>query len=168
MTNKCYGEFLCANCGRVIKQSFTIPDDITTADELQKFYDHLGVECKCGMTVQQYIPVQMRTALLTLASKGYKVSLINTGTLAIILNEKLDVDKLPELPYEFTYDTTEAEGDIIMNARMAANDYEGLDKDQYIKEAIENLTDWCRELPTIKDGEYIDLTKEVSEDDISE
>ena len=106
MKNKCFGEFLCANCGRVIKQSFTVPP-IETSKELEKFYDNLGVECECGMFVQQYIPVQMRTALLTLASKGYRVSLINTGTLAIILNEKLDLESLPELPFEFSYDTTE-------------------------------------------------------------
>ena len=167
MKNKCFGEFLCANCGRVIKQSFTVPR-IETSEELEKFYDNLGVECECGMFVQQYIPVQMRTALLTLASKGYRVSLINTGTLAIILNEKLDLESLPELPFEFSYDTTEKDVDIIMNARMAADDFEGLDKDQYIKEAIENLTDWCRTLPVIKDGEYIDLTKEESNDGISE
>ena len=167
MKNKCFGEFLCANCGRVIKQSFTVPP-IETSKELEKFYDSLGVECECGMFVQQYIPVQMRTALLTLASKGYRVSLINTGTLAIILNEKLDLKSLPELPFEFSYDTTEKDVDIIMNARMAADDFEGLDKDQYIKEAIENLTDWCRALPVIKDGEYIDLTKEESNDGISE
>ena len=110
----------------------------------------------------------MRTALLTLASKGYRVSLINTGTLAIILNEKLDLKSLPELPFEFSYDTTEKDVDIIMNARMAADNFEGLDKDQYIKEAIENLTDWCRALPVIKDGEYIDLTKEESNNGISE
>lgn len=167
MNNKCFGEFLCANCGRVIKQSFTVPP-IETSEELEKFYDNLGVECECGMFVQQYIPVQMRTALLTLASKGYRVSLINTGTLAIILNEKLDLESLPELPFEFSYDTTEKDVDIIMNARMAADDFEGLDKDQYIKEAVENLTDWCRALPVIKDGEYIDLTKEESNDGISE
>lgn len=160
---KCFGEFICANCGRVIKKSFEVPQ-VESAEELNKFYDSLGVQCECGLFVQQYIPVEMRSALLSLASKGYKVSLINTGTLAIILNEKLDLSQLPELPYEFTYDTTEPEGDIIMNARMAAQDFEGLDEEQYIKEAIENLTDWCRDLPLIKHGEYIDLTKEEEEE----
>ena len=61
----------------------------------------------------------------------------------------------------------EPEGDIMMNARIAAMDFEGLDEKEYYKQAIENFTDWCRQLPTISDGEYIDLTKEDVSNDIS-
>ena len=168
--DKCYGEFLCANCGRVIKKSFTIPQ-VETAEELEKFYDSLGVQCDCGLFVQQYIPVVMRDALLALAAKGYKISLINTRTVGIVFNHKLTEDELnalPELPYEFSYDMTEPEGDIMMNARIAAMDFEGLDEEEYYKQAIENFTDWCRQLPAISDGEYIDLTKEEEYNDISE
>ena len=158
MKGKCFGEFVCSSCGRVTKQKFAFSDESQI--------NNLGITCGCGKYVETFIPVSMREPILCLAQKGYKMKMFNESTLGIVLAHKLDVSKLPELPYEFSYDATEEDVDIIMNARMANNDYEGIDKDKYIADSIWNLLDFCRALPTLSDGEYIVNEEEIDLDTV--
>ena len=158
MKGKCFGEFVCSSCGRVTKQKFAFSDESQI--------NNLGITCGCGKYVETFIPVSMREPILCLAQKGYKMKMFNEPTLGIVLAHKLDISKLPELPYEFSYDTTEEDVDIIMNARMANNDYEGIDKEEYIANSILNLLDFCRLLPTLSDGEYIENEEEIDLDTV--
>lgn len=155
---RCYGEFLCSKCGRITKEKF----EIDTTDDIDQLY----IECHCGKHVEQFIPTSMRDIILSLASKGYKMKMIMPATLGIVFNHRVDINdkKYPQLPYEFSYDMTEEEGDIICNQRMQYEDYEGLDKDAYIKEATQNLQDWADNMPFIEHGVYEDRTKEDKND----
>lgn len=162
---KVYGEFLCSKCGTITFQQFYVDN--------KENIPQLHITCECGAEVEQYIPLSMRSIIISLAKKGYKIRMINEPTLGIVLNHKLNIEdkSFPKLPYEFTYNTTEPEGDIICNERMQVGDFEGLNKDTYIKEAIENLLDWTTQLPTIDNGKYvkkkeiISLIKEEDTDD---
>lgn len=163
---KVYGEFICSNCGTITFQQFLI-NDINNIPPLH-------IICECGKRVEQYIPSSMRKIIMSLARKGYKIRMINEPTLGIVLNHKLNIEdkSFPKLPYEFTYNTTEPEGDIIANQRIQVGDFEGLNKEIYIKEAIENLLDWTTQLPTVDTGKYIKndniislIDKEVSNND---
>lgn len=155
---KCYGEFICSNCGAITKKSF----DINSEEDIENLFSI----CICGKEVRRYIPTSIRSAILCLAQKGYKIRMIYEDTMGIAFVPKQDIHdvKFPkDLPYEFSYDTTEEEADIIVNARLAERDFEGIDEKQYRKEAAQNLFDWVSKLPVIDNNTlYIDRTKEKS------
>ena len=49
-------------------------------------------------------------------------------------------------------DRTEDIGDIILNERLKADDFDGLDKDEYIKEALDNLLKWVQNLDIVNNN----------------
>lgn len=149
---KCFGEFICSNCGKVTKKKFIL----NSPEQIKDLY----VDCTCGKHVEQYIPSSLREAILCLAAKGYKIFMTNEKTIGIVFNGRLPEIPIESLPYEFTLNTTEEEGDILLNERCQYEDFEGVDEDEYRKQAIENLIDFCRTLPTIGDGEYVVIDEE--------
>ena len=140
---KCYGDFVCSRCATIAHKSFEIekPEDASG----------LGITCPhCGKeNVQVVIPSCMKDIIKNMTFKGYKILAINAKTLCIVISGRYENVELHNIPSEFVLDCTEPEGDIIINGRLQADDFEGLDKDEYIKEAIDNIYNWVRKLPEV-------------------
>lgn len=156
-----YGDFLCYRCGTLTKSKILLDKK-----DVDAMIPHLGVICPtCGQKVMQYIPDEMKNGLYSLAYKGYHISNINTKTVGVIFNHLPEDDRFMNaiksipLPYEFVLDASGDGGVSIANERICYQDFEGLDKDKYYKEAIENFTDWATSLPMLNGAWLVDLTK---------
>ena len=149
---KCYADYVCSKCCTMTHVIFEYE---TTRDALL----HTITCPHCGRKgVQTSAPTNMKAIIKILLNKGYHVFNIYEKTLCIVVADRFECDP-STLPNEFILDKTEDIGDIIVNGRLKADDFEGIDKEQYVKESIINLMNWVRELPTIGEGRYIDLTE---------
>ena len=155
---KCYGDFVCSECATIAHKSFEIekPED---ASGLSITCPHCGKE-----NVQVVIPSNMIDIIKLMTIKGYKILVINGKTLCIVIKGRYKGIELEDLPHEFILDCTESDGDIIINGRLRADDFEGIDKEQYIKDAVDNLLNWVRKLPEVGEGRYINMDEVKSDD----
>lgn len=158
MSEKCYANYVCSECATMINDTF----EYNTIKEALKH----SITCPiCGRKgVQTTAPDSMKHIVLLLLQKGYYVFNIYENTLCIVIKGRFE--KINNIPNEFTLDRTENIGDIILNERMKANDFEGLDKDEYIKKAIDNLYAWVQTLDTVNDNPnaYVVIDETAKED----
>lgn len=142
--NKCYANFVCSDCATMIKDTFyynTIKEALTHS-----------ITCPvCGKKgVQTSAPDSMKDVVLGLLVKGYHVAVINESTLCIVIKGRFESPNIEkDLPYEFTLDRTESMGDIIINERLKADDFENMNKDDYIVSAIDSLMRWIGTLDDV-------------------
>ena len=156
MSEKCYANFVCSDCATMIYDMFEYTD-------IHEAINH-SITCPiCGRkNVETTAPDSMKDIILLLLQKGYHVFNIYEKTLCIVIKGRFE--NIGKLPDEFTLDRTEDIGDIIVNDRMRANDFEGIDKEQYIKDAVDNLLNWVRKLPEVGEGRYINMDEVESDD----
>ena len=150
---KYYGDYVCSKCAPIAHHSFEAANE-------KEAINHTITCPTCGREgIQTVIPSDMKAIVKQLIFKGYHVFNIYPKTLGIVIADRFQGDCLEELPHEFILDCTEEIGDIIVNARMQNDDYEGIEggEEQYRRDSIINLLNWVRKLPEIGKGKYIDL-----------
>ena len=149
---KCYGYFVCSKCCTISHKSFEI--------EKEEDVKELSITCPtCGKEVETTIPSDMMVIIRSMANKGYHITNIIPHTLGISFYPKVENLTAEMIPEEFAYDTTEPDQDIIVNDRMRANDFEGIDEAEYRNEAKMRLLSFARNLPQIGMGMEVDLDK---------
>ena len=147
---KCYGYFVCSKCCTISHKSFEIEKEEDVKD--------LSITCPtCGKEVETTIPSDMMVVIRTLSNKGYHITNIIPNTLGVSFYPKVENITPDMIPEEFAYDTTEKDQDIIVNDRMRANDFEGLNEAEYRNEAKMRLLTFARNLPQIGMGMEVDL-----------
>lgn len=144
MSKKCFANYVCSKCATMINDTFEY-------NTVKEALNHTIICPVCKRKgVQTTSPESMKQIILLLLQKGYHVFNIYENTLCIVIMGRFE--NIGKLPDEFTLDRTEDIGDIILNERLKADDFDGLDKDEYIKEALDNLLKWVQNLDIVNNN----------------
>lgn len=138
----------CKKCGAALHKTVygETPEDIYK----------LELECPCGAKNGMYrcVPSKFWKVVVSLTLKGYKVLSVFTESICIQFNgtffRDLDEEVLNnlKLPHEFTLDMEE-NIDMLYNERVKLNDFEGLNKEEYIENCYKELESFADSLPTV-------------------
>ena len=158
---KVSGNFACGKCPVIVYDEFDI--DETKINDKNYLFNSIFVKCpSCGKKISDDIPNILLVVAKALVNRGYSIKMCFENTLGIAFSPQLTEEDIKKYnitpPNEFNIDLTENGITIVSNDRMQANDYEGLDKEEYINTSLINLLSFAKSLPTIGNGKYINIS----------
>ena len=155
----------CKSCGAALHK--TVFGE--TAEDIYKAY----IECPCGAKngTHRCVPTKLWKAVISFTLKGYKIDRVFQDSMCVQFNgtffRNMDEEVLSKLklPEEFTLDMEE-ECDMLYNERVKLNDFEGMNKEEYIENCYKELEEFADNLPTVGANVILNLDIPLEENAI--
>lgn len=147
----------CKSCGAALHKT-------VYAETVEGIYN-VEIQCPCGAMngMHRCIPTVLWKTAISFTLKGYKIANVFLDSMCIQFNGTffrdmgMDVLNTLKLPDEFSLDIMEDGYDMLYNERVKLNDFEGMNKEEYIEKCYKELEAFADSLPTVGVNVIINL-----------